>query len=84
MTDRTANQLGFLPSLLVLATILLGSVASLLGLVSMAILAVSLARPDILPPDQARKRSRFVLLSAVVLLVVEFAVVAVLKGTGTL
>jgi hypothetical protein len=84
MTDRIANRIGVALSILVIAFILLGSVASLLGFVSLGILAVSAVRPDILPADVARKRTRFVLVLAVVLVVVELVATAVLKGSGIL
>jgi hypothetical protein len=84
MTDRTANRIGIGLSILVIGGILLGSVASLLGFVSLGILAVSAARPDILPGALARKRTRIVLVLAVALFLVEVIATAVLKGKGIL
>ena len=84
MTDRTANRIGMGLSVLVIAGILTGTVASLLGFGSLGILAVSAARPDILAPATARKNARLVLIIAVALFVVEVAVTAVLKAKGVL
>jgi hypothetical protein len=84
MTDRTANRIGLGLSVVVIAGILLGSGASLLGFGSLGILAVSAARPDILAPATARKHSKIVLLLAVALFVLEVAVTAVLKAKGIL
>jgi len=84
MTDRLANRIGIALSVLVIAGILLGSAASLLGFVSLGILAVSYARPDILPAAVARKRTRLVLVLAVVLFLVELAATGILQGKGIL
>jgi len=84
MTDRLANRIGIALSVLVIAGILLGSAASLLGFVSLGILAVSYARPDILPAAVARKRTRLVLVLAVVLFLVELAATGSRQGKGSL
>ncbi len=84
MTDRIANRIGIGLSVLVIALILLGSVASLLGFVSLGILAVSAARPDILPSALARKRTRLVLIVAAAMFLVEVIATGVLKGQGIL
>lgn len=84
MTDRTANRIGMGLSVLVIAGILTGTFASLLGFGSLGILAVSAARPDILAPATARKHSKVVLILAVSMFVLEVAVTAVLKAKGIL
>jgi hypothetical protein len=84
MTDRTANRIGIGLSVVVIALILLGSVASLLGFVSLGILAVSAARPDILPAAVARKNTRLILVFAVVLFLVELVATGILQGKGIL